>query len=89
MPTQNEINNAEWENSDNWGASGNLATMASVYFSKKDSRTWVPKKGGSLGWTINLAHRAGVLWFLGIVLGLPLFYSVGLVVFIVAIVSRS
>jgi len=33
--TQDEINQTEWENPDNW---------TTIYFSKKDSRPWVPKK---------------------------------------------
>lgn len=32
---QKEINRAEWSNPDNWSVG--------FYFSKKDSRTWVPK----------------------------------------------
>jgi hypothetical protein len=32
---QKEINQAEWNNPDNWSVG--------FYFSKKDSRTWVPK----------------------------------------------
>ena len=32
---QDETNQAEWANPDNW---------TTIYFSKKDSRTWVPKQ---------------------------------------------
>jgi len=43
---QEEINQAEWENPDNW---------STIYFSKKDSGTWVPKRNPKHGWTINFA----------------------------------
>ena len=58
---QDEINEAEWNNPDNW--SGGL------YFSKKDSRVWVPKPIRSMGWTINLGQKKGaatMMWtFIG------------------------
>jgi uncharacterized membrane protein len=67
--TQDEINKDEWENSDNW---------SSIYFSKKDSRTCVPKKNPKYGWTINFGSTSGAKWIyyffimfflLGLVLG--------------------
>ena len=66
---QDEINQLEWENPDNW---------SSIYFSKKDTRTVVPKKNPKHGWTINFASASGAKWiyylfglflFLGIVFG--------------------
>jgi len=51
--TQSEINQSEWENSDNW---------SSIYFSKKDSRTWVPKRNPKHGWTINFGSSSGSKW---------------------------
>jgi uncharacterized membrane protein len=60
---QKEINKAEWSNPENW--SGGL------YFSKRDSRTWVPKPIPWMGWTLNLATRAGACWMLGFLIGLP------------------
>ena len=51
--TQNEINQAEWESSDNW---------SSIYFSKKDSRTCVPKRNSKHGWTINFGSSSGARW---------------------------
>jgi hypothetical protein len=33
---QTEINKTEWSNPENWSVG--------LYFSKKDSRTWVPKR---------------------------------------------
>ncbi len=65
---QNEINRAEWENPDNWTG----PKWLSVYFSKKDTRTWVPKQIPALGWTVNLGKTAGVFWLVGFVVGLPL-----------------
>jgi uncharacterized membrane protein len=32
-----------------------------LYFSKRDSRLWVPKRLPYLGWTINLGHP-GFVW---------------------------
>jgi uncharacterized membrane protein len=66
---QDEINQQEWENPANWGG----PKWISVYFSKRDTRTWVPKQIPGLGlWskkaTPNLAHTWGVLSFLGIFL---------------------
>ena len=63
---QKSINSAEWSNPDNWGG----PRWISVYFSKKDSRTWVPKRIPWMGWTVNLAKTSGVLTFLLIIIGL-------------------
>ena len=65
----NEINRVEWQNPDNWSG----PKWFSVYFSKKDTRTWVPKQIPSLGWTINLGKTAGVFWLIAVLIGLPLF----------------
>lgn len=50
---QEEINQTEWENPDNW---------STIYFSKKDSRIWVPKRSTKSGFTINFGSRAGSRW---------------------------
>ena len=50
---QKEINQAEWKNPDNW---------STIYFSKKDSRTWVPKRNPKHGNTINFGSRTGSRW---------------------------
>lgn len=71
---QESINQAEWENHDNWTG----PKWLSVYFSKRDSRVWVPKQIPTLGWTINLGRPAGVAWLVAIIIGLPLFV-IGLV----------
>lgn len=69
---QKEINEAEWKNRDNWSGSRWL----SFYFSKKDSRTWVPKSIPWMGWTLNLGRPAGAYWLVGFLVGLPLFMIV-------------
>ncbi len=51
--TQDEINQAEWEDSNNW---------STIYFSKKDSRTSAPKKNPKHGWTINFGSSSGAKW---------------------------
>lgn len=58
--TQDDINAQEWHNPDNW--TGRL--FPGPYFSKRDSRIWVPKRVRALGWTLNLAHTAGAIWAL-------------------------
>lgn len=60
--SQEEINRLEWENPMNWGGPKGLA----VYFSKRDTRIWVPLRKPKFAWTVNLAHTGGVLWFVGI-----------------------
>jgi hypothetical protein len=65
--TQDETNRGEWENPDNWGGPDWMA----IYFSKRDTRTWVPKKLPWMGWTLNLGRDAGVRWLIGILVGLP------------------
>ncbi len=58
--SQVEIDDAEWRNDENWH-------LEFFYFSRRDSRPFVPKRGGSelLGATINFAHPAGVLLLAG------------------------
>lgn len=63
---QDRINQAEWENPGNWSDS-----LFAVYFSKRDSRVWVPKRRPSLGWTLNFGHSSSMVWLAGIIL-LPL-----------------
>lgn len=65
--SQVEIDDAEWANPDNW-------VFDVFYFSRRDSRSFVPKRGGNemLGATINFARPAGVLLLCGF-LGFPIF----------------
>ncbi|MEI6168897.1 MAG: DUF5808 domain-containing protein [bacterium] len=60
---QKEINQAEWSDPANWSCG--------FYFSKKDSRTWVPKSIPWMGWTLNIGKPAGACWLLGFIIGLP------------------
>ena len=65
--TQDEINQREWENPNNGSD-----TLVGVYFSKQDSRTWVPKRAPGLGWTLNLGHPSGAWWLIGLITVPPL-----------------
>lgn len=79
---QNEINQAEWLNPANWTTGSKLLC---VYFSHKDSRTWVPKRIPWMGSTINLAKPGGVAWLTSFILGMPLFIVVVIMLIIEAI----
>lgn len=65
---QRQINRMEWENPLNWSGPRWLG----IYSSKRDTRTWVPKRIPTMGWTVNLGRRAGVVWLAGILAGIPL-----------------
>ena len=62
--TQDDINAQEWQNPDNW--TGHV--FPGLYFSKRDSRIWVPKRVRALGWTLNLGRTAGAIWALVLLL---------------------
>ena len=62
---QEANNQVEWSNPDNWSCG--------FYFSKRDSRIWVPKPIPWMGWTLNIGTRGGAWWLLGFIIGLPLF----------------
>jgi uncharacterized membrane protein len=63
--TQDEINRAEWENPERWSDA-----IVGVYFSKRDSRVWVPKRRPGFGWTLNLGRPAAAWWLVAL-LALP------------------
>jgi uncharacterized membrane protein len=65
--TQDEINRSEWEDPANWSDS-----LVGIYFSKRDTRVWVPKRRPTWGWTLNLGQPAGALWLVGLLAGPPL-----------------
>ena len=65
--TQDEINQAEWADPDNWSD-----RIVGLYFSKRNTRTWVPKRIPWMGFTLNLAKPAGAWWLIGILLGVCL-----------------
>jgi uncharacterized membrane protein len=64
----NGSNRTEWENPANWSG----PKWASVYFSKRDTRTVVPKQLPWMGWTVNLGKTAGVFTLMGVLVGIPL-----------------
>lgn len=66
MMIQDQINEAEWGNPANWSDS-----VVGVYFSKRDSRVWVPKRVPAWGWTINLGHPAGAWWLVALLAAGP------------------
>ena len=65
---EDDINSAEWRNPENWSK----PRWVGLYFSKRDTRAWVPKPYPILGWTVNLANPRGVFWAIGIVLAVVL-----------------
>ena len=64
---QGATDQEEWQNDENWGG----PKWGEVYFSKNDPRIIVPKRIKWMGWTVNLAHTAGVLLFVGALFGIP------------------
>jgi uncharacterized membrane protein len=64
---QRQINQAEWDNSENWSDS-----IVGIYFSKRDSRVWVPKRVPGFGWTLNLGNPRAAWLLAGLLAGLPL-----------------
>jgi uncharacterized membrane protein len=59
----------DWCKDENWGG----PKYGEVYFCKKDPRIIVPKRIRWMGWTVNLAHKSGVLLFVGALFGTPSF----------------
>jgi len=59
----NDTNIAAWNDEKNWSRFG----LSGIYFSKVDSRLWVPKARPGLGWTINFAHRGAVAMLLAVI----------------------
>ena len=64
--SQSDINAAEWNNPLNWTG----PKWFSVYFSKRDSRAWVPKQIPAMGWTVNLGNPRGAFTLLAIVVAI-------------------
>ena len=77
--TQDQINFNEWSNPDNWSDN-----FLGFYFSKRDSRVWVPKRLPWMGWTVNLGRPGGVAWLVATIIGLPL-----LVVLVIVLAGAS
>ena len=59
--TQREIDDAEWRNAANWHGG-----FLGVYYSKRDSRSFVPKRNPIMGVTINFARPGGIAFMTGI-----------------------
>lgn len=78
---QTAINEQEWANPDNWSD-----YTIGLYFSKRDSRVWVPKRERELGWTLNLAHPRGALGFVALLLAPSI---VPLIVMVVVLAKRA
>ena len=66
--SQQKINEMEWKNPDNW---------TTIYFSKKDTRVWVPKKNPNHGVTVNFGTKAGGRWIYYFFL---LFFVIGVII---------
>ncbi len=52
------INQQEWASPENW----NGTSMFAVYFSHRDSRTWVPSRSWLIWRTLNLAKSLSLVW---------------------------
>ena len=59
--TQREIDDAEWHNPANWHGG-----LLGIYYSKRDSRSFVPKRNPIMGITINFARPLGIAFLVGI-----------------------
>ena len=66
-------NTNEWNNPNNWSRRG----IFGIYFSKTDTRVWVPKALPVLGWTINFGHPHAVFWLAALIV-LPVLLVVAL-----------
>ena len=64
---QRKVNLREWTNPANWSH-----PRFGVYFSKRDTRLWVPKRGAGAGWTLNLARPAAAWLLVALILVPPL-----------------
>lgn len=59
--SQLELDEAEWQNPTNWRG-------GAFYFSRRDSRAFVPKRHSKLGVTVNFARPAGIGFLVGVLL---------------------
>lgn len=57
--TDNERDEAEWRNPANWHGG-----WLGIYYSKRDSRSFVPKRNPNFGVTINFARKEGIVLLL-------------------------
>lgn len=61
MTPQDEVDAIEHANPANWHGG-----WVGIYYSKRDSRAFVPKRCAAMGITINFARLPGVLFLIGI-----------------------
>lgn len=61
--SQSERDDAEWQNATNWHGG-----WLGIYYSRADSRSFVPKRNPIMGFTINFARPGGIV-FLVVTLG--------------------
>ena len=59
--TEAEQDETEWRSPENWHG-GPLG----LYYSRRDSRAFVPKRNPAFGATINFARPLGVVWLVGL-----------------------
>ena len=76
---QTRINQAEWERPENWPG------WPGLYRSERDNRLFVPRRNPTMGWAINLAHRASWWTLLGL-FTVPLGF---LLLFVLVTIARS
>ena len=55
--TQDVVNEAEWARPENW-----YGGLLGIYASARDTRLIVPKRRPWMGWTLNVARPAGILF---------------------------
>ena len=66
-----QTEDAEWTNPRNWHGG-----FMNFYFSRRDTRAFVPKRGTEVGGaTVNFARLPGVLFIVGILLFVALIYA--------------
>jgi uncharacterized membrane protein len=65
-------NEQEWKDEGNWVG----PLYCRCYFSKKDSRLWVPKSNPTLGWTINFGHKYGFITLIGGFASIPIIFII-------------
>lgn len=82
--TQEEINQSEWNNPQNWSGPKWLG----LYFSRRDSRIWVPKRQRAFGWTINIGNPKGAVCLVSVLLGVIAFVVVSNVVVLNLIMKK-
>ena len=66
-------NKNEWQQAGNWSRMG----LFGIYFSKADTRLFVPKATPAFGWTLNFGHRHAVPWLSALIL-LPVVFTVAI-----------